>query len=82
MLNKRIDLQARTSSGITVDLTLAIEDDGLLVNFVVNDKEGNPIENIKREDDPFCIVRALNDTIGTITEVAATMEAKTRSEAH
>lgn len=82
MLNKRIDLQARTSSGITVDLTLAMEDDGLLVNFVVNDKDGNPIKNMKREDDPFAIIRVLNDRIGEITEMAATVEAKAKVEAH
>lgn len=82
MLNKRIDLQAKTSNGITVVLTLAMEDDGLLVNFVVNNKDGNPIEEMKREDDPFCIIRALNDTIGNITEMAATVEAKAKAEAH
>ena len=82
MLNKRIDLTAKTSNGITVDLTLAMEDDGLLVNFVVNDADGNPIENMKREDDPFCIIQALNDIIGNITKLAATMEAKAKAETH
>lgn len=81
-MNKRIDLQARTSDGITVDLTLAIEADGFLVNFVVNDADGNPIENMEREDDPFCIIQALNDTIGNITKLAATAEAKAKLEAH
>ena len=82
MLNKRIDLQAKTSNGITVDLTLAMEDDGLLVNFVVNDKDGNPIDNMKREDDPFCVIQALNDVIGNITELAEAKEVKTKVEAH
>jgi len=82
MLNKRIDLTAKISNGITVDLTLAIEDDGLLVNFVVNDKDGNPIEEMKREDDPFCIIQALNDIIGNITELAEAQEAKAKAEAH
>ena len=81
-MNKRIDLQARTSDGITVDLTLAMEDDGLLVNFVVNDKDGNPLTNMKTSDDPFAIIQLLNDRIGTITELARTMEAKAKLEAH
>ena len=82
MLNKRIDLRAWTSNGITVDLTLAMEDDSLLVNFVVNDADGNPIGEIEREDDPFCIIQALNETIGNITKLAATAEAKAKAEAH
>ena len=81
-MNKRIDLRAWTSNGITVDFTMAIQDDGLLVNFVVNDADGNPIENMKAEDDPFCIIQVLNDRVGTITELAAAMEAKAKAEAN
>ena len=82
MLNKRIDLRAWTSNGITVDLTLAMEDDGLLVNFVVNDADGNPIEDIGREDDPFYVIRALNDTIGIVTTAASAMEAEAKAGAN
>jgi hypothetical protein len=81
-MNKRIDLQARTSDGITVDLTLAMGDDGLLVNFVVNDKDGNPLPDMQTTDDPFAIIQVLNDRIGTITELARAMEAKAKLEAH
>jgi hypothetical protein len=82
MLNKRIDLQARTSDGITVDLTLAMVDDGLLVNFVVSDKEGNPLPDMKATDDPFAIIQLLNEHIGAITELATALEAKAKLEAH
>jgi hypothetical protein len=81
-MNKRIDLQARTSDGITVDLTLAMGDDGLLMNFVVNDKDGNPLTNIKATDDPFSIIHVLNNRIGTITEMVRALEAKAKLEAH
>lgn len=81
-MNKRIDLKARTSDGIIVDLTLAIEDDGLLVNFVVNNKDGSPLTDMKTADDPFAIIQVLNDRIGAITELAASMEAKAKLEAH
>ena len=82
MLNKRIDLRAWTSNGITVDLTLAMEDNGLLVNFVVNDKDGNPITDMKTSDDPFCVIQVLNDRIGAITKLAEAMAAKAKLEAH
>ena len=81
-MNKRIDLQARTSDGITVDLTLAMEDDGILVNFVVNDKDGNLVTDMKATDDPFAIIRVLNGCVGEITELARSMEAKAKLEAH
>ena len=81
-MNKRIDLQARTSDGITVDLTLAMGDDGLLVNFVVNDKDGNPLTDMKATDDPFAIIQVLNDRISTITELVRALEAKAELEAH
>lgn len=81
-MNKRIDLQARTSDGITVDLTLAMGDDGLLVNFVMNDKDGNPLTDMKATDDPFSIIQLLNEHIGAITELARAMEAKAKLEAN
>jgi hypothetical protein len=81
-MNKRIDLQARTSDGITVNLTLAMEDDGILVNFVVNDKDGNPVTDMKRMDDPFAIIQILNEYVGVITEQMAAMAAKAKLGAH
>jgi hypothetical protein len=81
-MNKRIDLQARTSDGITVNLTLAMEDDGILVNFVVNDKDGNLVTDMKATDDPFAIIWVLNGCVGEITERAAAMAAKAKLEAH
>ena len=82
MNNKRIDLTAKTSDGITVDLTLAMEDNGLLVNFVVKDANGNHPETLSTKDDPFGIIQILNDRIGAITQLASAMQDKAKAEAH
>ena len=81
MNNKRIDLTAKTSDGITLNLTLAIEDDGLLVNFVVKDAEGNHPETLHSSADPFGIIQILNDRIGAITILASAMQDKAKAEA-
>jgi hypothetical protein len=40
------------------------------------------LPDMQTTDDPFAIIQALNDRIGTITELARAMEAKAKLEAH